>query len=361
MLRQARSKIPIDSFPPARILPAGNVTSWKIILRPPWRTVAGGVVVLAIFFCAYAAWQPGLDVTDGRHDLGRNGIWLSHGWLGADKWFIQNGKTNEESDFRDIQRIRALAALLKQHHIKDVFPHLCPSDPYGNLPEMDDAQARRFLGEFRDFRVIPWIGGPAGTSTRYTDPKWRSAFVRSITNLLATYPDFAGVQINIEPLTSGDKNFLLLLENIHAALPPGKILSVAAYPPPTRWQSYADVHWDENYFREVARRSDQMAVMMYDTGVRVPKIYEYIMADWTREVLAWSDGKLVLLGVPTYNDAGVEYHNPRVENLRTALLGIHRALASSSTPTNYQGVAIYSEWTTDTEMWNYFETHLLKP
>jgi hypothetical protein len=337
------------------------VTSWKIILRPPWRTIAGGVLVLAIFFASYAAWQPGLDLTNGRHDLGRNGIWLGHGWLGADQWFIENHKTSEMPQFRDVERLRTLAASLMQHHIIDVFPHLCPSDAYGNLPAIDDAQAKRFLAAFHNFRVMPWIGGPAGTSTRYTDPKWRSAFVRSITNLLAAYPNFAGVQINIEPLTSGDKDFLLLLKNIHGALPPGKILSVAAYPPPTRWQPYAEVHWDGNYFREVARRSDQLAVMMYDTGVHVPKIYEHLMADWTREVLAWSDGKPVLLGVPAYNDAGVEYHNPKVENLRTALLGIHRALAAGTMPTNYQGIAIYSEWTMDPEKWNFFQTHFLRP
>ena len=340
---------------------SSHVTSWKIILRPPWRTIAGGIIVLAIFLGAYAAWQPGLDITDGRHDLGQNGIWLGHGWLGDDEWFIANGKTNELSHFRDVQQIRTLSALLKQHHIKDVFPHLCPSDAYGNLPGIDGAQAKHFLAGFHEFRVIPWIGGPAGTSTRYPDPKWRALFIRSITNLLATYPDFAGVQINIEPLTSGDKDFLILLENIHAALPPGKILSVAAYPPPTRWQPSADVHWDESYFREVARRSDQMALMMYDTGVRVPKIYEHIMADWTREVLAWSDGKPVLLGVPTYNDTGVDYHHPKVENLRTALLGIHRALAVEAIPSNYQGVAIYCEWETDNDEWNYFQTHFVKP
>jgi hypothetical protein len=83
---------------------------------------------------------------------------------------------------------------------------------------------------------MPWIGGPAGPSTRTPSAKWRATFIESITNLLTDHPGFAGVQINIEPLTSGDKDFLRLLEEIHAALPKGKLLSVAAYPPPTRWQ-----------------------------------------------------------------------------------------------------------------------------
>jgi hypothetical protein len=226
----------------------------RAILRPPWRTIVGGALVLGIFFGSYAAWQPGLDVRDGRHDLGKNGIWLSHGWLGADSWFVENHKTNEFGKFRDPQKIQALAQLLKQHHIKDVFPHLCPSDPYGKLPEVDHEQAERFLAAFSDFRVLPWIGAPAGPSARFANAKWRGAFVQSITNLLNAHPAFSGVQINIEPLTSGDKDFLVLLEQVHAALPPGKLLSIAAYPPPTRWQPTMEVHWDEHYFREVAKR-----------------------------------------------------------------------------------------------------------
>jgi hypothetical protein len=228
------------------------------------------------------------------------------------------------------------------------------------LPEVDDAQAERFLAAFSDFRVMPWIGGPAGPSTRFANTKWRASFTQSITNLLTAHPAFAGVQINIEPMTSGDKDFLVLLEEIHANLPKGKLLSVAAYPPPTRWQPSPEVHWDENYFREVARRCDQMAVMMYDTGLRVPKLYERLMVNWTIESLRWSEGKPVLLGIPSYNDAEVEYHNPKVENLRTALMGIHKALSGLPPPANYQGVAIYCEWETDSEEWNYFKSHFLK-
>jgi Glycosyl hydrolases family 18 len=332
----------------------------KTILRPPWRTIFSGVLLLALFFGSYTVWQPGRDIRDGRHDLGRNGIWLGHGWLGADKWFLDNGRTNQIAKLRGLAQIHGLAEKLRRYHIKDVFPHLCPSDPYGNLPAMDDTQAEQLLAEFQDFRVMPWIGGPAGPSTRFSNVKWRETFIRSITNMLAAHPRFAGVQINIEPLTSGDKDFLNLLDQIHAALPKGKLLSVAAYPPPTRWQPSADVHWDENYFREVARRSDQLAVMMYDTGTRVPKIYEHILANWTSETLSWSEGKPVLLGIPTYDDAGVEYHNPKVENLRTALLGVHKGLAVSVLPPSYQGVALYCEWETDADEWNYFQAHFLK-
>ncbi|HUR46138.1 MAG TPA: hypothetical protein VMZ27_09715, partial [Candidatus Saccharimonadales bacterium] len=66
-----------------------------------------GVIVLATIL-AYALWRPGLDFHDGRHDRGRNAIWLAHGWLGADEWFIRNNKTNEFAKYRSLTNIHAL-------------------------------------------------------------------------------------------------------------------------------------------------------------------------------------------------------------------------------------------------------------
>jgi D-methionine transport system ATP-binding protein len=68
-------------------------------------------------------------------------------------------------------------------------------------------------------------------------------------------------------MPSGDSDFLKLLDAIRAVLPKGKLLSIAAYPPPTRWHPFPEVHWEQNYFREVAKRCDQVAVM--DAGVIV--------------------------------------------------------------------------------------------
>ena len=57
---------------------------------------------------AYALWTPGLVVKDGRNDKGTNGIWLAHGWLGGDEWFIQNAKNSELSKYRSQESIGAL-------------------------------------------------------------------------------------------------------------------------------------------------------------------------------------------------------------------------------------------------------------
>jgi hypothetical protein len=309
---------------------------------------------LALLVVAYSLWTPGLRVRDGRHDPGTNGIWLQHGWLGDDAWFERNQR--DRSRFRDNARIRELADLLTRHRVKHVFPHLCPCDAGGRIPAVDAVQTERFLDGLDGVAVIPWIGGVLDLHCQIDAPEWRAAFVTSSVALLSAHPRLAGVQLNIEPLPDGHAGYLLLLEELRRALPTDKILSVAAYPPPTRWHPHPDVHWSESYFRAVAKRTDLLAVMLYDTSIRVPKIYEHVMAAWTREALDWSGGTPVLLGVPTYDDAGTGYHDPRVENLGHALAGIHAGLSSSApVPAHCRGVSLYCEWETDAAEWTLFD------
>jgi hypothetical protein len=332
---------------------------WLVLKRPPWRTVLPGAIFLLGLAAGYLLWKPGLDVRDGRHDRGRNALWLAHGWLGGDEWFIRNGKTNDYARYRDPESIHQLSDRLRRYHITDVFAHLCPAETDGRLPQVDAAQTERFLDALVGIRVLPWIGGPNGGHVRLQNVEWRSAFANQVHSLLLAHPRLAGVHINIEPLPSGNTNFLSFLEELRSALPQGKLLSIAAYPPPTRWHPHRDVHWDESYFHQIARRCDQLAVMMYDAGQRIPKVYQRLVADWTQDVLAWSEGKAVLLGVPTYADAGAEYHDPAVENLTNALLGLHRGLSRQPLPADYQGVAIYCDWETGNEEWTYFQNHFL--
>ena len=187
------------------------------------RRIIGAVLcVIALALLSYVLWRPGLDVRDGRHDRGSNAVWLAHGWLGADEWFVTYKKTNEFAKYRSLASIKALAENLQKHHITDVFPHLCPAEPTGGLPAVDAKQLKQFLDIFSEFRVLPWIGGPNGSSVRPNDRRWRSAFITNICTLIAQHPRLAGVHLNVEPLPSGDKDFLLLLKELRAALPPGK-------------------------------------------------------------------------------------------------------------------------------------------
>jgi hypothetical protein len=320
--------------------------------RPPWRTVLALLVVGSVGAVAWRLWSPGLDVRDGRHDLGRNAIWLQHGWLGDDRWFRDNDRQSRLAQFRDPARVEQLSALLREHHITDLFPHLCPTRADGSLPGVDAAPTERFLDGTKGLRVLPWVGGAVGVQAAPSKPKWRTQFAQSIRALLLAHPRLAGVHVNLEPWPSGDRDYLATLDEIRAALPEGRLLSVAAYPPPTLFQPFAEVHWERAYRDEVARRADQLVVMMYDTALGQRKRYVKLMADWTVEVLSSTARSSVVLGLPAYDDAGVGYHDPAVENLDSALEGIHAGLAElPSVPPSYQGVAVYCDWQMTPAKW----------
>lgn len=321
----------------------------SVLGKPPWRTLLLAGAVLGALGCAYGLWSPGERVLDGRHDRRTNGIWLQHGWLGDDAWFRSTGK--DRSRFRDEARIRELAGLLGGHGIRYLYPHLCPCSGEGLIAPADDVQAERFLDGFVGFQVLPWVGGVLEGHCWPESPAWRSNFVASVCSLLRSHPRLAGVHVNIEPMPSGNRDYLALLDELRRAMPEGKLLSVAAYPPPTWLHPFPDVHWDEAYFREVARRADQLVPMMYDTAVRYPKVYRGLMAVWTSQVLRWSGTTQVLLGVPAYDDAGTGYHDPRVENLANGIRGIHGGLRGL--PVNYGGIALYCEWEMDWQEWDY--------
>ncbi len=55
-----------------------------------------------------------------------------------------------------------------------------------------------------------------------------------------------------------------------------------------------------------------------------------------------------------------ELGDPKVENLRTGLRGIHRGLSKSPLPDNYQGVVLYSDWEMDEAEWKTFREEFVK-
>jgi hypothetical protein len=315
------------------------------------RALVKRFAVLVALGLAWLLWNPGDEIRDGRHDRRENGLWLAHGWMGGDEWFTRYGKESEKPRYRSKEALKSLAARLKAHGISDVFPHLCPAEPGGKLPAVDAAATERFLDALPGIRVWPWVGGTLADVDIHEE-SWRKAYAASIRALLEAHPRLAGVQLNIEPLEDGTTSYLTLLDEIRAALPAGKKLSIAAYPPPTRWQPTNEVHWSESYFREVAKRSDHLAVMTYDTSIKFQKAYRKLMKDWTREILTWSEGRPVLIGIPAYEDAETTYHNPEIENIPNALAGMHAALLSfDKLPDNYRGISIYCDWEMNDAKW----------
>ncbi|MBI5374041.1 MAG: glycoside hydrolase family 18 protein [Candidatus Schekmanbacteria bacterium] len=319
------------------------------------------VLLMVSILFGYSFWKPGLDVTDGRYDVGKNGIWIQHGWIGGDEWFVENDKKDRIIDFRNAERVKALATQLREHNITYVFPHLCPTSVNGVIPNVDSEQTKLFLKTFEGLNVMPWVGGVRGIQAFPEKPEWRKNFAGSIRNLLTTYPEFSGIHINIEPSPVSSREFLVLLDEVKSAFPEDgkkRILSVAISSPPMLSNPFSKANRKKDYYREVAKHCDQMVVMMYDTSIQFEKVYQYLMAKWTQEIISWSGERDVLLGIPAYKDEGVYYHNPRVENIENALLGINAGLSHYATlPKNYQGISIYCEWEMEPDEWKLLEEH----
>ncbi len=314
-------------------------------------------IALGVPALLYHLWSPGTVNAQGKFDQKQNAIWLGHGWLGDDLWFLRNSRNFD--DFRSKGKIAELMRQLKSQHIRFVYPHLCPAQFHGPIAPYDSDQVERFLdeAEVAGIAVIPWIGGVFEESARIGNPRWRSGFVASVKELLEKHPRLAGVQINIEPLPTGNSAFLSLLDELRPVLKK-RILGVAAYPPPTRWHPHSNVHWELPYLAEVAKRSDQMAVMMYDTTIKLEKFYIRLMCQWTRELQSTLEGYncQLLLGVPAYEDADSGYHHPRAENLASSLAGIQAAEPDG----NYIGCAIYCGWEMTPEKWHIWRSDFLR-
>lgn len=327
--------------------------------RSFWRNRRFWLGLAALFLCVILVhwrWQPGQIVTDGRDDLGRNALWLGHGWLGADSWFAGD-KPGEKTRFRAVRNIENLARLCRENGVRDLYPHLAPTQSNGAVAACDDAQVERILDNTPGLRVLPWIGGRMNTHIAPSNSTQTARFVASVGELMRRHPRLAGVHLNVEPWKSDDAAMLQLLEQIKSAIGPRKILSVSGYPP-RLGLSLFQLTWSQSYYRAVAARCDQIAPMFYDTSIHDAKLYQWTYARWTKAVLDWTRDSPteIVFGVPTYGAAGPKlgplYHDARVETLPNALAGLHRGLSEfGELPRSYAGAAIYCEWETDAAEW----------
>ncbi len=185
-------------------------------------------------------------------------------------------------------------------------------------------------------------------------------------NIVATAANFVelgfdGIHYNIEPVHSGDPHMLALLDESAAVTRArGRFLSMAtdelAPLPGLEYVARLFVRqaglWRANYYREVAARTDQIAVMMYDTAMPADWMYGAVVAweTWRLREIIGLDTTL-FMGVPTYEEEHFGFH-PLAENMRSGLRGIGIGLALAAPPESESfGAAVYANWTTDEAEW----------
>jgi len=302
----------------------------------------------------YYAFPYGRPIAARGYNRGKNGLWLRYTW-----YFGQHSDHD----------IHLLAQELKDRQIHYAYFHVRNIGNDGRLRYHYQSKAQHLLGllhqDAPSVQRIAWIyvGNPrAGGDVDVANMKHRKAMVQQAV-WLVTECGFDGVQWDYESCDDRDAILLNLIEETRAALPPGKLLSVAT----SLWAPDALQYlgWSEDYFTQIAARCDQIVVMGYDSGFFLPRSYVWLMRQQAIHVtraVARGDLKCrVLIGVPTYGP-GLRSHGVRAENLRFALRGVREGLEDpDADASKFSGVALFADYTTDEKDWRTYNDLWLKP
>ena len=305
--------------------------------------VVAGVTYLPAHHPAPARRAPGVDRS-------ANAVWLGVEWV---------------DEPHEAEEIAALAEGLAGLEVRYVFAYTSYLKPGGRF-NPTYAQAGDFVRALKaaqpSLSVQAWIGLPLGAGADLRDPAARQRVAGFCGELVSQYR-FDGVHLDPEPVADGDPGVLALLEEVRAAIGEGAALSIAAprmcpilaeNPPPLLGRHC----WSTGYYREVAGRVDQLAVMTYDSILPLPGLYRR----WVhRQVVGVSRavdgaGAALLIGVPT-SEERTWTHRPAAENMQSGLQGVLDGLSDpAARPEVVVGVAIYPYWETDAAEWEVYRS-----
>ncbi|MEV8123150.1 glycoside hydrolase family 18 protein [Streptomyces sp. NPDC085944] len=291
------------------------------------------------------------DPADGTHTRNRDAMWLGHAWVDGRK---------KDAD------LKALARELKTTGIRDLYVHTGPMEHDGTLPKSRYPRARWLVDgvhrQMPGIRVQAFLGDVLATESpdgmRLEKAETRAAVVDSARQVLDVGYD--GVHLDLEPLHSGDRNYLSLLDDIRAVTRARDAqLSVAAHqidPLPgfhSFWGTVAGhpKWWSQKFFGQVARRVDQIAVMSYDTMQPLESLYGGYVAQQTSLALEVTPPTThLLMGLPFYHENRFGHWN-HAETVAAAVRGVRLGLSRTDADRERFGVAAYIDFAATEEDW----------
>ncbi|MFC9278769.1 hypothetical protein [Streptomyces collinus] len=300
------------------------------------------------------------DPAPGTRTRHRDALWLGHAWVDGRK---------SDAD------VSALADRLKDTGIRDLYVHAGPLEHDGTLPPSDHPRARRLISALHraapGLRVQAWLGDKLATESpdglRLERAATRAAVVASTRQILAA--GFDGAHFDLEPLHSGDRHYLALLDDLRALLHAHHaVLSVAAHqidPLPAFHSFWGTTTghpkwWSQSYFGQVARRVDQIAVMSYDTMQPLQSLYGGYVAQQTSLALEVTpDTTDLLMGLPFYHENRFG-HWAHAETVPAAVRGVRLGLSRTDADRSRFGVALYVDFAATEADWRAYREGWVK-
>jgi hypothetical protein len=291
------------------------------------------------------------DPADSARTRGKDAIWLGHAWVDGRK---------KDAD------VSALADRLEGTGIRDLYVHAGPLEHDGTLPKSAYPNARWFIDavhrEIPGIRVQAWLGDVLATESpagmRLERAQTRAAVVRSTREILAA--GFEGAHFDLEPLHSDDRNYLTLLDSLRGVTRAQDAqLSVAAHqidPLPgfhSFWGTVAGhpKWWSQEFFGQVARRVDQIAVMSYDTMQPLQSTYGGYVAQQTSLALEVTPKTTdLLMGLPFYHENRFGHWN-HAETVSAGVRGVRLGLSRTDVDRAGFGVALYVDFAAEEKDW----------
>ncbi len=284
------------------------------------------------------------DLREDARTRGKDAIWLGHAWV--------DGRRKDAD-------LAAFAERIKGTGIRDLYVHAGPLEHDGTLPAARYPRAKWLIDAVHrtmpGIRVQAWLGdilateGPDGLHLEKAGS--RAAVVTSARQILDA--GFDGVHFDLEPLLSDDAHYLSLLDDL------GKLtrsrtalLSVAAHqidPLPGLHSvngavSGSEKWWSQEFFGQVARRVDQIAVMSYDTWMPLESLYGGYVAQQTSLALEVTpESTDLLMGLPFFHEDDLGHHD-NAETVEAAVRGTRLGLGRTDPGRQRFGVALYVDF-----------------
>ncbi|MFG3226381.1 hypothetical protein ACGF07_16570 [Kitasatospora sp. NPDC048194] len=311
--------------------------------------VAVPVAALGSAFVAIRLHYSGEPSAEAR-TRGRDALWLGHSWV--------DGRRTDAD-------VEALAHLLAGTGVRDLYVHTGPLEHDGSLPASVHPRARWFTDTAH--RMLPgirlqgWLGDevePERDGLDLDDAPTRDRITASAAQVLDQ--GFDGVHFDMEPIRPGTPGWLALLDQVRPVTAArGAALSVAA----PQIDPVPGLHtagilltdhgkwWDEAYFRETARRVDQIAVMTYDTSMPTEPLFGGYAALQTELALEATPPDVdLLMGLPFFWDDKWG-HWGRAETVPAAIRGVRLGLGRQDPGRAAFGVALYVDFAATPENW----------